>query len=227
MELIKEQIRVHAHSGYSSSPHEFTDEQLDFIIAHDSQCDNCGKSIYEMCDFPEVLIDKDELLCEECYDDEYRTTCPLCEEYYEKEDMTDYFFITKDISKQVHKPVGMYKILKYPFYYGDCISGFDAFFDDVIEKVSDLNIEEAYSIINPNNKEEVLMDCICPDCAEKYLRKDYFIKAEPYYCLLMPKERNRLFKDYSDELLHRKRQDMIHRRITFRGLLQKANVKRP
>lgn len=220
---MKKKIIEHAKTAYSSSPHEFDEQQIDLIIKHGCNCDNCGKSVFEMWDFPEVLTDKDELLCEECYSDEYRTVCPLCEDSCEKEDMTKYFFITKETSKTVHKPIGMYKILKYPFYYGDCVFGFDAFFDDAIKKVSDLNIEEAYYMHNPNNKKDILLDCICPDCAKRYTRTDFFIKTEPRYCILVKSERNGFFSDYSDVRIHKTRQEMIHRRITLRGMLQKHN----
>lgn len=220
---MKKKIIEHAKTAYSSSPHEFDEQQIDLIIKHGCNCDNCGKSVFEMNDFPEVLTDKDELLCEECYDEEYRTVCPLCEESCEKEDMTEYFFITKKTSKTVHKPIGMYKILKYPFYYGDCVFGFDAFFDDAIEKVSDLNIKEAYYMHNPNNEKDILLDCICPDCAKRYTRTDFFIKTEPRYCILVKSERNGFFSDYSDARIHKTRQEMIHRHITLRGMLQKHN----
>lgn len=220
---MKKKIIEHAKTEYSSSPHEFNDDQLDLIINHDYSCDNCGKSVFEMNDFPEVLIDEDQLLCEECYDEEYRTVCPLCEDLCKKEDMTEYFFITKETSKAVHKPIGMYKILKFPFYYGDCVFGFDAFFDDAIERVSGLDITEAYALHNPSNGKDILLDNICPDCAERYYRKDFFIKTEPRYCILQDRYRNNTFADYSDEKIHKTRQEMIHRRITLRGMLQKHN----
>lgn len=126
--------------------------------------------------------------------------------------------------KEVGKPSGIYKILERPFYYGDCVTGFDAFFDGAIQKVSDIDIEEVYSILHPRiNKENITLDCMCPHCAEKYLRKDNFIRADSLYCILQEKQRNQMFADYSDERIHRLRQDMIHRRITFRGLLQLHN----
>lgn len=223
---MKQKIIEHAKSEFASSPHQYDDSELEFIIKHDCECDNCGKSFFEMDDFPELLIEEDSLLCEECYDEEYRETCIICEENYEIKNRSDYFFITQKNTKDAGIPVGMYKALKYPFYFGDCITGFDGFFKDSIEKVSDMDINKVYEIRNPSNKKEIKADFICPECEEKYLRKDNFIKAEPFYCILMKKERNKLFADYSDERLHRVRQDMIHRRITFRGMLQQFNCKK-
>ena len=224
MNKLENKIVNHAKTGYNSSPYEFDPQQIQLIIEHDCECDHCGKSIFELNDFPDVSVERKEVLCEDCYDEEYRTTCPICEESWEIEEMTDYFFISKANSKEVRSPSGIYKIMKRPFYYGDCITGFDAFFDDAICKVSDIDIEEVYSILHPQLcKGALTLDCICPHCAEKYLRKNCFIKADSLYCILQEKQRHQLFADYSDEKIHRIRQDMIHRRITFRGLLQKYN----
>ena len=220
---MKDKIIEHGLKRYASSPYEFNDEEVELTIKHNCICDYCGESIFDMWDFPVVLTDKDELLCEDCYNKEYRTICPICEDLCEKEDMTEYFFITKETSKEVHMPIGMYKIMQYPFYFGNCITGFDAFFDDSIEKVSSIDINEAYSILHPRNNKDILMDCICSECAEKYTRKDFFIKADPLFIILIKSQRHDFFAHYSDERIHQVRQDLIHRRITFRGMLQKFN----
>ena len=224
MNKLENKIVNHAKTGYNSSPYEFDQEQIQLIIEHDCECDHCGKSIFELDDFPDVSVERKEVFCEDCYDEEYRTICPICEESWEIDDFTDYFFISKTNSKEVGKPSGIYKILERPFYYGDCLTGFDAFFDGAIQKVSDIDIEEVYSILYPQlNKENLTLDCICPHCAEKYLRKGNFIRVDSLYCILQKEQRYQLFADYSDKKIHRIRQDMIHRRITFRGLLQKYN----
>lgn len=224
MSRIEDKIVNHAKTEYNSSPYEFDDKQIQLIIEHDCECDHCGKSIFELDDFPCVSVERKEVLCEDCYDEEYRTTCPICEESFETDEMTDYFFISKSNSKEVGMPSGIYKILERPFYYGDCVTGFDAFFDGAIQKVSDIDIEEVYSILHPRlDKGYITLDRMCPDCAEKYLRKDNFIRADSLYCILQEKQRKQLFADYSNERIHRTRQDMIHRRITFRGLLQYNN----
>lgn len=219
---MKTKIIEHIKTEFSSSPMQYDNDELEFIIKHDCECDSCGKSFFEMDDFPELRIEEDSLLCEECYDEEYRQTCVVCEESYEIKDRSDYFFITQENTRDAGIPVGMYKALKYPIFYGDCVSGFDAFFNDNIEQVSKMDINKLLKIELGRN-EEISADLICPSCAEKYLRKDNFIREESIPCVLMKKERNKLFKNYSDERLHRVRQDMINRRITFRGMLQQFN----
>jgi hypothetical protein len=134
MSKLKDKIVNHAKTEYNSSPHRFDDAQIQLIIEHDCECDHCGKSIFELDDFPDVSVERKEVLCEECYDEEYRTTCPICEESWEIDEMTDYFFISKTNSKEVGKSPGIYKVLERPFYYGNCLTGFDAFFDDTIQK---------------------------------------------------------------------------------------------
>lgn len=224
MSNLKDKIVNHAKAAYNSSPYEFDDKQLQFIIKHECECDYCGKSIFELDDYPNVSVERNEVLCEDCYNEEYRTTCPICEESWEIDEMTDYFFISKANSKEVGKQSGIYKILEHPFFYGDCVTGFNSFFDGAIQKVSDIDIEEIYSILHPQLcKDSLTLDCMCPHCAKKYLRKDNFIKADSLYCILQEKQRNLIFADYSDEKIHRTRQEMIHRRITFRGFLQMFN----
>ena len=95
MSKLKDKIVNHAKTEYNSSPHRFDDAQIQLIIEHDCECDHCGKSIFELDDFPDVSVERKEVLCEECYDEEYRTTCPICEESWEIDEMTDYFFISK------------------------------------------------------------------------------------------------------------------------------------
>jgi hypothetical protein len=220
---MKQKIIQHYKKRYSSSPVEINEEKIKILIEHDCECDNCGESIFELSDFPEVSIENDEVLCEDCFSAEYRKTCPICEDSYLKEDFTKYFFISKRMSKEVQKPHGLYKVLQYPLYYGDCVTGFDDFFEDALEKVSDIEINESISIIHPYSEPDIKLDCICPECAERYLRKDNFIKALPFYCIFQKKERNGLYKGYSDESIHRNRQAMVHQKITFRGILEKYN----
>ena len=159
---MKEKIKKRCEDGYSSSPHVFNDKELDLIIKHKCQCDYCGDSIFELDDFPEVDVEKDMVSCEDCYDEHFKTTCPSCENSYTDDELTDYFFITKDTAETVNRPVGLYKILKRPYFYGDCVTGFDDFFPDAIEKVLDIDL----------NKKGVLLDCICQDCLSRYLKTE-------------------------------------------------------
>lgn len=131
---MKDKIIEHGKNRYSSSPHDFSDIQIDIIIKNNCQCGYCGKSIFEMQDFPEVLEDEKEVLCEECYDEHYRDTCPICEDYYEIKEVKGentpfpkspfYWFnsLTKEEWNKYRQsdgeyiPSGIYHAIKYPVF---------------------------------------------------------------------------------------------------------------
>lgn len=134
---MRNKITEHSKSGYSSSPHQFTDTDIDIIIENNCQCYNCQKSIFEMWDFPEVLEEEREVLCEECYDEQYRDICPICEDYYEikevKGDTTPFpkspFFYynpadkdedKSNYSENYQQPSGVYETVKYPVFVAAC-----------------------------------------------------------------------------------------------------------
>lgn len=204
--------------------HDFDDLEIDIIIQNKCKCCNCDKSIFELSDFPEVLEEEREVLCEECHSFEYRATCPSCENsYHKEEENSEHFFITKELSKETGLAIGLYKVLKYPFFWGNIVTGFESFFDDRIVKVSDFDIVKAKQIEDKNDDGVMYGGFICYDCFKKYTRGYNFIKALPYYLILMKKERHVQYKEYSDDRIHQTRQRMIHNRINFRGYLQKIN----
>jgi len=117
-------------------------------------------------------------LCEECYQD-LTDICPVCEEHFTPLDGEDiglsqtqegeeYFFITKATAKVTRKPVGPYHVLERPFFYGDCVTGFDDFYPDAIEQVSTLDIEGYLDRLYPRIEHTVGTDILCPECAEKF-----------------------------------------------------------
>lgn len=223
-ETLRQKIIDHARTEYCSSPHNFTEDEISTIIDSGCKCDYCGKSIFKLDDFPEVR--NNEVFCEECYEEHFMAICPVCEEHYEPDEKDgEYFFITKETQKTTHVPIGLYRVKEHPFYYGDCISGFDAFFDGAIEQVNDLDIEELKNIRLGCMKyeEEVETDMICPDCAKKYMAYTNLMKVTPAYCILHPKydEENR--QRYSPEELRLRRQRQTNINITVRGMLDRAN----
>jgi hypothetical protein len=135
---MKDRIIEYGKNDYASSPHEFSDSDIDIIIENDCQCYYCGKSIFEMWDFPEVLEEEKEVLCEECYDEHYRDICPICEDYYEIKSVKGentpfpkspfYWFnsITEEEWKEYesvdgeYKPSGIYQAIKYPVFIAAC-----------------------------------------------------------------------------------------------------------
>ena len=138
-------------------------------------CSRCGAEIEEGFEYGT----EEEPLCDECYYDD-TDICPICEEHFEPvggegrfhdavKEGEEYFFITKESSELTHKPIGMYRVKEHPFFWGDCVSGFDAFISDAIEQVNDIDIEAHLDKQYPRNEHHVPLAMICPECAKKYV----------------------------------------------------------
>jgi DNA-directed RNA polymerase subunit RPC12/RpoP len=222
--MIKK-IKKQYKSGFSSSPIKVTDLEIDFLIKQNCECSRCGKSIFEMYDFPELLIEDDEIMCEECYDENYRETCPICEESYDTKDfVNDFFVLNEEAAKETKKQPGIYRILERPFFFGNIVSGFESFFDSAIKLEIPLRINEYKKIKIDEGCCEVISDNICTECAEKFLRKENYIKSNSTPCILIKRyENDSLFSDYTPEKLKQSRQSLIHKRITCRGIIERAN----
>lgn len=224
---MKNKILEHYKSNFGSSPIGINGKEISFLIAHECTCDYCHESIFELDDHPNLLMDDDELMCEDCYDEHYRQTCPICEEsYYTKDYEPDHFVITEEVASEIGKLPGIYKALTKPFFYGNIVTGFDGFFDNAIQLVAPIRINTLKKIDCGDDCCEVGNDMICPECVEKYVRKDNYLKTDGIGipCILLKKyENDSLFSDYTKEQLHRHRQQLIHKRITCRGMIERAN----
>ncbi|MDX8563475.1 hypothetical protein OZ664_05635 [Elizabethkingia sp. HX WHF] len=150
---------------------EWTDEQIDFIIKHNCKCDLCDSSVSEMTDFPELHLDKDELLCEYCNTDKYYTTCPLCEDYYATPETPEdgiYIVVSKELAKEQGIKMGIYKIIKFPWYRASIVTGFESLFKDCIKLLKSMDVIKLYNKSHPQNEKELEGDYICPECVKKY-----------------------------------------------------------
>lgn len=216
------ELKNHYKNNFSSSPISIDDAEVQFIIKHECECTRCGVSIFEMDDFPELLIDDNEIMCEYCYDNEYRETCPICEESYDTKDFeSDFIVINEELSKETGMKAGIYKILERPFFFGSILSGFDAFFDNTLQLVVEIKINEHKEIDCGYNHQEVTSGCICSDCEQSFVHEKLLIKTEGMPCILFNKH-NDFFKEYTPEVLRKKRQHLINNRITLRGMIEKG-----
>jgi hypothetical protein len=120
---MKDKIIEHAKTKYCSSPCVFTEEQIEIIIDNDCECYNCGQSIFDMNDFPEIK--NDIVFCENCYNDIFINTCYICEEHYEKEDVegsdlpfpkSPFFYYNPVSEGENIKPSGVYETIEYPLF---------------------------------------------------------------------------------------------------------------
>lgn len=124
-------IEKHSYFYYSYNQEGYDtfkeDRSKNFI------CDNCGNRIDEYCEYPEHHhSDPHTLLCEDCYKNEYRDTCELCEESYEKEDCKggDFPKSPSAVYNPGHETdyhgnviqSGIYEAIAYPVFTSDYFS---------------------------------------------------------------------------------------------------------
>lgn len=224
---METKIKEHYKSNFNSSPVDVSEEEIQLLIDNDCKCSYCHESIFELDDFPEILMKDSEVMCEECYDEHYREICPICEESYDIKDFTsDYFVLNEEGARETKKKPGIYKILDRPFYFGNCVTGFDGFFDGSIQLVAPIRINDFKKIECGDDCCEVGSETICPDCIEKFIRKSNYLKTDGRPCILLKQyENSDLFKGYTKEQIHQMRQKLIHQRITCRGIIETANKK--
>ena len=100
--------------------------------------------------------------CDRCYHD-IVSTCTFCEEYFpDPESPEETFFNVGPDEAQYAKP-GVYKVLRYPYTYGNILTGFESFFERNIEKVAE----------SPKNwkGEDYTSGTICEDCFKSAIAK--------------------------------------------------------
>ena len=203
---VGSKIKEHYKTGFCSSPIEVDDKEVKFIIDNDCKCYSCDKSIFEMNDFPELLIEDEEILCEDCYDYEYRKTCPICENSYDiKDGKSEYSVLNENDANYNNEIAGI--------YHNENL-------------IMPIKINHLKKIDCGDNCCEVWSDDICEDCVSDLVRKDNYMKSHGMGtpCILIKKyENDDLFKDYTAEQFKRAKQNLINRRITIRGIIEQAN----
>lgn len=203
--MNKNQLKQINYQSWQNG-NEWTNEDLDFIISKNCTCDDCDEAVNKFDDFPELLIEEDELLCEKCYRQKYTVICPICENIYDiKEGESDYFVKTEEDAKEQNEVAGIY-------HFGNLLIP--------------IKINELKKLDCGDNCCEVYSDDICPDCVSDLVRKNNYIKSHGYGapCILIKKyENDKMFENYSKEQFRKIRQTLIHKRITIRGIIETAN----
>ena len=107
--------------------------------------------------------DTGEAMCDKCYQNHYQLICPVCKEFFDKaQKVEDYYFaITREAineygveyENETMRP-GIYKALEWPMFHGDCVTGFNGFFNGTIKLLKEIDLsDEAYC-------EEICYDCV-------------------------------------------------------------------
>lgn len=165
---LKKKIKLIFSSGYNSAPHVITKENTRFLIKNDCECTSCGQSIFKLDDFPVIDISEGYVYCEECDRDHNYSTCSVCEELFfkPKEPKEHFFIVSKENEREAGMDAGLYQVVKFPFFYGSILTGFDAFFEDSIKLIRTLNINSIQRVRWGNDTGEVSCDYVCPECVD-------------------------------------------------------------
>lgn len=225
---MKNKILNHYEKGFASSPVKVENSEIDFILKHDCSCTDCGTSIFELDDFPQLVETEDELLCEECYREKYMEYCNYCEDLCDLESFDkDYFILNEEAAKETNYIAGVYKVISRPFYFGNILTGFDSFFDNSIKLVFPIKINELKKIECGDMSQEVNSGEICNDCLQKLLRNNRYIKSVPSGSIFLKDHQNWLIENVPHLNLKFSIHRQIHKNINMRGMLEKSNTYKP
>lgn len=93
--VLKDKLRKIEYQSWSDG-NQWTDEQIDFIIAHNCICDNCTEHVESFDDFPELDFEKSEFLCEDCHKEQYYKECGKCQSLCHPDEIDRYEKICDD-----------------------------------------------------------------------------------------------------------------------------------
>lgn len=167
--MTEQKIKDHYRDNYSSSPIKVKLSEMRILLECKCECYNCGASIFEMEDFPEIVDEK--VFCEDCYKREYLTTCIICEEYYNKPrtPKQTLLIITKETAADLGiKQAGFYQVKKYPFFLAATGFGVEHIFADSIKLLHPCNINSMFKKLK---RHTINSGECCEECVNKYSGK--------------------------------------------------------
>ena len=191
-----EKLRKHKYAS-----RKLDEDEIKKVIAADYCCEDCGKSVFDLDDFPKTgsNIEDSNCICEDCYNERYREICDCCEESYEPRDETKEYLVFSKTNEDAVEKIGIYEILKKPYFISDYFS--QRVLGDSLKLIRECNIESMLNNIHNQKHSIESADCICQDCAEKF-------------ALITPMARNS--KRYCDDFTR------IHHNIYTKGIIERG-----
>jgi hypothetical protein len=142
-----------------------SEEELEFILKNDCECNSCQINIQKLESPPIINIEKDILLCEICYEEEHKIFCNICDKLFDTVMTKEWFwFENGDISMKYERPPGIYK---FDWYNPILFPGINCFNEKTL--LAYIKDEKKIPIINEENY--IDSGWICPICAKKYAKE--------------------------------------------------------
>ena len=143
------------------------------------KCNWCEKDLDKEEQEHPYKSKSDEIICDSCYDDEYRMICTLCQSMMDIPDTVKegyFFMLTEDMygrnvcGDELKK--GIYQIIEFPFYADGITEGH--FYSNSFKFIRNLTDEEIKNI-----EENDFKNCeVCDECAKKCKANILLIKGD-------------------------------------------------
>lgn len=124
------------------------------------KCSLCGDNLKEE-EIESPKTDKDgSLLCDECFENKYTHSCPICEEWFDEDFSAKitpkFLLVLPSVGENVGLDAGIYEIIRYPFY-ADGITEMHIY-KGAVKRICDVpsDIEDCYTLYY-----------ICDGCARR------------------------------------------------------------
>ena len=143
---------------------KLNEDEVRFVSEANFECQNCGKSVFEMYDFPVTNSNGYKCLCEDCFNDLFTEICQFCGEGYEPKLQTEKHICTIEDIENFKK--GLYKIVPVNFEVPNMSDDYN------VELVKEVDINKMYkSYYSIDAEYEDTLISICNDCIQNI--KDY------------------------------------------------------
>jgi len=167
-------------------------------------CSYCGNDLSEEeLEYPRE-DESGDIMCDNCYYDNYEEICPICENSYIKQNTPEetYFIVSKDTEKDAGIKAGVYQVLKYPVF---CAAtgglGTTYMYPENYKLLRECDIDSMLNKLygKGNYGHSINTNFCCPNCAERFSKTSTF---------------NQIRTNWSDPFTK------IHRNIYERGVIQ-------
>lgn len=167
-------------------------------------CSRCGNDLSE--DEMEAPREDEsgEIMCDDCYSDNYEELCPICSNIYDKPTTPEdtYFVISKETEHEAEMKAGFYQVLRYPVF---CAAtgglGPTYMYPENCKLLRECDIDSMLNKLynKGNHNHRINTNFCCPSCAEKFSMTSNF---------------NQIRTNWRDPFTK------IHRNIYERGVIQ-------
>lgn len=139
------------------------------------ECSYCGNDLREDEIENPREDESGDVMCDQCYEDEFLEHCSLCENYYDKPTKPEetFFVVAKEVSGQVGVDPGFYKVLNWPYMLCATGFGFEMLYEGSIKLEKSADINSMLRKLHGVYREKFSANEICPDCFEKYSNPKY------------------------------------------------------